>query len=193
MERDHACDVIRAHRFRQSDMRRERTRVGLPYALQCDEASALRIPAIPRLIDPHDDHAVVRQQVLLDGLAEREPVEHRTEDGLVVHRGHVEVALTSLAHQPPGVVPGGRGHKDPFTSGNLLLVKHGREDTRHHTGTAMGFVGDDEIEPVSGASECRCDHRRGLVGRKHHTRSTAFQECPDGCRIARGRVSEVQH
>jgi hypothetical protein len=48
----------------------------------------------------HDD-LVVGEQSTFDGLSEPEPVEHRAEAGLVIHRGHLEVRLFDFLHYPP--------------------------------------------------------------------------------------------
>ena len=53
----------------------------------------LEVSATYCLVDGEDEHLVVGEQALLDGLAEAEAVELRAVQGLVVHRRQLGVVL----------------------------------------------------------------------------------------------------
>ena len=166
--------VVAAHRLGQADLSGQGAGVGHLGAVDGDEPAPLRPVAVGGVIDADDDHLVVGEQVTLDRLGEPQPVKHRAERCLVVHRGDLKVGLFGFPHDPAREVARGGGHEQPAARPDLLAVKDGGEVGGDAPGAAMGLIGDDQVEGGHPTQPKRLgDLRRGLVGGKHHTRAGA--------------------
>ena len=72
---------------------------GRPYLspVACHELAPLSPGSVHIVVDPDDHDLLVGQQITLDRLSERESMQHRAKDGLVVHRGNLDAELSGLA------------------------------------------------------------------------------------------------
>ena len=164
--------VVAAHRLGQADLSGQGAGVGHLGAVDGDEPAPLRPVAVGGVIDADDDHLVVGEQVALDRLGEPQPVKHRAERCLVVHRGDLEVGLFGFLHDPAREVARGGRHEQPAARLDLLGVEDGGEVGGDPPGAAVGLIGDDQVEGGHPTQpERRGDLRRGLVGGEHHARA----------------------
>ncbi len=185
--------VVAAHRLGQADLSGQRAGVGHLGAVEGDEPAPLCPVAVGGVIDADDDHLVVGEQVTLDRLSEPEPVEHRAELCLVVHRGDLEVGLFGFPHDPTGEVARGGRHEQPAACLDLLAVEDGGEVGGDAPGAAMGLIGDDQVEGRHPTQPERLgDLRRRLVGGKHDTRAgPPAQERSDLLGVGRDREAQI--
>ena len=139
-----------------------------------------------RSVSADDGDLVVGEQAALDRLGEPQPVKHRPERCLVVHRGDFKVGLFGFPHHPASEVARGGRHEQPAARSDLLAVENGAEVGGDPPGAAVRLVGDDQVEGGHIARvECLGDLRRRLVGREHHARTgPPSQKLSD---LARGR------
>jgi len=103
-----------------------------------------------RLVDGQDEDLVVGEQVTLHSLAEPEPVQHRPEDGLVVHRQHRLVRLRLLLGVRVEQARGGR-HVQALTPAQVGVVVDPDEVrlvrlSQSNAGGAVRLVADDQVE-----------------------------------------------
>ena len=164
--------VVAAHRLGQPDLSGQGAGVGHLGAVEGDEPAPLCPVAVGGVIDADDDHLVVGEQVTLDRLGEPEPVEHRAERCLVVHRGDLKVGFFGFPHDPAGEVARGGRHEQSAARLDGLGVEDGGEVGGDAPGAAMGLIGDDQVEGGHPTQPKRLgDLRRRLVGGKHDTRA----------------------
>ncbi|MGZ4511988.1 MAG: hypothetical protein ACXVX4_11755 [Mycobacterium sp.] len=138
--------VVAAHRLGQSDLPRQAAGVGHLGAVEGDEPALLCPVAVGVVIDADNDHLVVGEQVTFDCFGEPQPVKHRPERFLVVHRGDLEVGLLGFPQYPPGEVARGGSHEQAATRQNLFRINDLRKVRRNAPGTAMSLIGDGQVE-----------------------------------------------
>ena len=173
MEADDPTQVVVSHRPQQPELAGEGAGVGDRLAISRDEGRPLRHLLEGGVRDTDHDDLVVGEQFLVDGLREREPVQHRAELLLVVHRGDLPVSLTRLLPQPPRVVARRGRHEQPLPRLDLGGVEHGREHPGLGASAAVRLVRNHQIEQRRPARLGVCDPLRRLIGREHDPRPTA--------------------
>ena len=157
-----------------------------------DDAAFVHHLLVPAFVDTYDDDLVITQQALLDCLAEVELVDDRTEDGLVVHGGDLNVGLPGLLLDPGRVGARGGRHEQALLGSDRLVIEDGAVDGRDLACTSMGFVGDDQVEagdPVAGL--CFGDLVGRLVGGEHDLAAALAQERGDVVRVGGDGIFEV--
>ena len=148
----------------------ERAGVSDRLAVSGNKDAALRKVPVCGVGDADNDDLVVGEQVLLDGLLERKPVQHGAELLLVIHRGDLPVSLARLLPQPPRVVARCRRHEQSLACLDLRGVEDGREHPRLGASATVRFIRDDEIEQRCLARLGVCDPLRRLIRREHDAR-----------------------
>jgi len=115
-------------------------------AIAGHEHALLRESPIGGIVDTDDRHLVVAEQIPTDRLPERQTMEHRSELGLVIHRGQLEVDFASFPTNPIGEEPrcGGREQSPPRP--NERAVESRGEPRRNRTGDPVGLIGDYEVK-----------------------------------------------
>lgn len=105
------------------------------------------------LVHRHHQHAVVREQTLIDGFAKSQPVELRAVDGFIVHRGDLCRVLFCFGFHGVVEKPRRRGHVQPARGLDVVRVVDAHEvglvrAREGDAGGAVGLVADDEVEVV---------------------------------------------
>ena len=120
-----------------------------------------------------DQHLVVGEQFVRDGFAERQLVEHRAEDGLVVHGGQHDLGLFRFRLGLIAVDPWRRSHVEPFVAADDCVVVHLHEGRliSLRQGAAcrsVRFVANDQIKPANPCFLSRRDHINRLIRRERN-------------------------
>ena len=133
--------------------------------------------AVGLLAHADNQHLVVRQQALLDGLTEGHRVQQRPELLLVLHREHIVVAVgLGLRLGRLGVDPLSGGHVQPPPGQQVVLVVYPLEQGRFVVGSgsavdsggAVGLVADHQVEGRATVGVLGQGHLvQRLVGAEH--------------------------
>jgi Type III restriction enzyme, res subunit len=115
---DDAQQLVLAHALGEPYLPGQSAGVGDLLTVPSDQLAAFGVGAVGFVVHPDDHDLVVGEQVALDPLPEAEAVQDGAEDGLVIHRGDLDVEHSSLAAQARGDGEGIRGHRP----GQMLMA-----------------------------------------------------------------------
>lgn len=97
VERDHPAQAILARSFEQANLAGERASVGDLVTVARDQLAPLSPRTIGLVVHTDHHHLVVRQELARNRIAKRQPMQHRPEHRLVVHRRDLEIQQARLA------------------------------------------------------------------------------------------------
>jgi hypothetical protein len=111
VERDHAAQIVAAHRFGHANLASQRASIFDLDPVSGNKPAFLCPVAVGCVIDADNHHLIVSEKLARDCFGEAQPVELFTEECSVVHGGELEIGLLGFFHDAASEVAGGGGHE----------------------------------------------------------------------------------
>ena len=93
-----------------------------------------------RFINTHDDHLVICQEFLFDGLTECQLVNDWAKDSLIIHTNNCQVISLSRILDGLTKVPWCRCREEPFRRPDLGAIKDSSKPSISLTCASVGFI-----------------------------------------------------